>query len=379
MVNFYHRFLPGIMRPLNSHITGNRDHAKILTWDSPTDSAFRQCKDMLANATLLHHPKPDATTSIATDASDMAVGAVLQQLIDNAWCPLAYFSKKLQPAETKYSTFDRELLAVYLSIKHFRHFVEGREFHVLTDHKPLTFSLNTRADKHSPRQARHLSYISQFTDTSEDRTMQWLMPRGQNPSSPAIDFTAMAREQLLDNDLKETINNPNSSSLKLEQTWLDDSNTTLLCDSSTGKLRPLVPSNMRRLVFDRLHSLSHPGIRATQKLVADKYVWSSMQKDMRRWTQTCLSCQRAKIHQHTTTPLSNFTPPSARFDSIHIDLVGPLPPSQGFTYLLTCIDRFTHWPEAIPLAGISANSVATAFIQGWIARFGIPSTIRSPV
>ena len=69
-----------------------------------------------------------------TDASDVAVGAVLQQLIDNQWCPVAFFSTKLKPAETRYSTFDRELLAIYLGIKHFRHFVEGRQFHVLTDH-----------------------------------------------------------------------------------------------------------------------------------------------------------------------------------------------------------------------------------------------------
>ena len=84
----------------------------------------------------------DAPTCIATDASDHAVGAVLQQLVSGTWRPIAYFSKKLQPAESRYSTFDRELLAVYLAIRHFRHFVEGREFlHILTDHRPLTFSL----------------------------------------------------------------------------------------------------------------------------------------------------------------------------------------------------------------------------------------------
>ncbi len=68
------------------------------------------------------------------DASDIAVGAVLQQLIDDVWCPISYFSKKLKPSETRYSTFDRELLAMYLAIKHFRHFITGRDFHVRTDH-----------------------------------------------------------------------------------------------------------------------------------------------------------------------------------------------------------------------------------------------------
>lgn len=75
------------------------------------------------------------------------------------------FSKKMTPAETRYSTFDRELLAVYLAVRHFRHLLEGRQFHVLTDHKLLTYALNTRSDRHSPRPARQLDYISQFTST----------------------------------------------------------------------------------------------------------------------------------------------------------------------------------------------------------------------
>ena len=76
------------------------------------------------------------------DASDVAVGGVLQQLVDNKWEPIAFFSKRLQPAEVKYSTFGRELLAAYLGIRHFRHSVEGRLFCIYTDHKPLTDSFN---------------------------------------------------------------------------------------------------------------------------------------------------------------------------------------------------------------------------------------------
>eukprot|EP00731_Ephydatia_muelleri_P034119 Em0047g38a len=72
------------------------------------------------------------------------------------------------------------------------------------------------------------------------------------------------------------------------------------------------------------------------------------------------------------SPLETFNVPHLRFDHIHVDLVGPLPPSNGFTHLLTIVDRFSHWPEAVPLNDISTFACAQALIYYWISRFGIP-------
>ncbi|GBN93686.1 Retrovirus-related Pol polyprotein from transposon 297 [Araneus ventricosus] len=105
---------------------------------------------------------------------------------------------------------------------------------------------------------------------------------------------------------------------------------------------------------------------------ASRYVWPSMRADVTLWARTCLQCQQAKVSQHTRSKLSGFVPPSARFEHVHIDLVGPLLPSEGFRYCLTCVDRFSKWPEAFPLVDISANTIATAFYSGWISRFGPP-------
>ena len=188
---------------------------RFITTEVPDTDLERHCcnttKEALASAALLSYPTTDSPTSLMTDASDTAVGAVLQQYVDGSWHPISFFSKKLTPAETRYSTFDRELLAVYLAIRHFRHLLEGRHFHVLTDHKPLTYALNTRSDRHSPRQARQLGYISQFTSTIRhvhgfDNVVADTLSRIEtNPlisgAPPTIDFAAMAKSQATDKQI----------------------------------------------------------------------------------------------------------------------------------------------------------------------------------
>ena len=161
-------------------------------------------------------------------------------------------------------------------------------------------------------------------------------------STPSIDYAAMAHAQQDD----PTLSQPSKLLLDLRPVPLPTTDGTLLCDMSTGTPRPYVPEPFRRVVFDTLHSLAHPGVHATQRLVTACYVWPEINADVCKWARSCLQCQRTKVHQHTVTPLATFATPDARFDHVHLDLVGPLPPCKGFSYLLTCVDRFTHWPEA---------------------------------
>ncbi|GFS66049.1 retrovirus-related Pol polyprotein from transposon 17.6 [Trichonephila clavipes] len=87
-----------------------------------------RCKQALADAALLAHPSPSAPLALHVDASNYAIGGALHQVVDSELQPLAFFSRKLTSSEKSYSAYDRELLAIYSAIRHFRYMLEARDF-----------------------------------------------------------------------------------------------------------------------------------------------------------------------------------------------------------------------------------------------------------
>ncbi|BHF65473.1 hypothetical protein SprV_0200848400 [Sparganum proliferum] len=357
MVNYYPRFLPHgatILRPLSSLLAHSK---KTLVMTEEAVRSFNDVKAALANATLLAHPRSDAQLTLMTDAPSTAVGASLQQTVSGVLQPLAFFSKKLSPAETRYSVFGRELLAVYLSIRHFRHFLEGHEFVVLTDHQPLVFALRASPDRCSPREI--LDFISQFSCDiqhvhGKENVVADALSRIEIASvtTDAIDFTLMAEAQRSDDELSQYSHE--DSSLRLHDVPIPTDIGTITCDLSTGHERPFVPATLRRQVFNALHNLSHPGVGATVKFITDRFVWPNINRDVRRWTRSCLPWQSAKTHRHTITSPGTFVTHEARFSHVHIDL-----------------------PVAAPIPDISAETVAKAFLTHWVSNFGVPATVTA--
>nr|VZH97861.1 unnamed protein product [Spirometra erinaceieuropaei] len=376
MVNFYRLVLPNcadLMLPLTNMLSGPKGPLE-LTGEALT--AFERIKNSFVNATLLTHPAPESQLSPMVDNSTVALGAVLQQHLAGSTRPLTFFSKKLLPAETRYSTFGRELLVICLAVKHFRHFLEGWDFTVFTGHKPLTFTLRSHFAKYNPREIAHLDYISQFTTDIRhiDGTKTEATDMLSRPSlsslqiSNGIDLCAMAAEQ-------QRVGCPGDESvsgLQLKDVPLTTGSGTILRDVPTTFHRPFVPASMCRAVFQTLYGLSHPGIRTSQKLLAERFVWPGMNKDVKAWDRLCLNCQR-----HNKSSPGTFPSPDARFSHVHLDVVGPLPPSNGFTHLPTCVDQYTRWTEAIPLPNAQAETIVKAFVSRWVANFGGPSTVTT--
>jgi cleavage and polyadenylation specificity factor subunit 1 len=224
-----------------------------------------------------------APLALVTDASTTATGAVLQQLVRNTWQPLAFFSKKFNSAQQKYSAFDRELLAIYEAEKHFRHMLEARHFTIFTDFKPITYAFQQKRDKVSPRHFNHLDFVAQFTTdirhiSGQDNVVADALSLFESVTAPPT-YDALATSQDSDDELRTLLES--TTALRLEKLKIPGTTVSLYCDTSTGRSRPYVPAPLRLQEFNSIHELSHPVTRATVKLVEERLVWPSVQKDCR--------------------------------------------------------------------------------------------------
>lgn len=245
MTGFYHRFIEKFSDIATSltNMTRNIDNktsrlsSRILTWTTEAETAFLNLKQALQNCVKLAFPAPDAKLELATDASGRAAGAVLHQVVNGVKQPLSFFSQKFTNEEVRKNAFDRELLAIYLALKHFEDWLMFPNFQMLTDHKPLVRALQMK--KPTPQQSRWLSYISEFNCTihhikgAENIVADTL---SRSIRTISADFDAdLAHSQVQDTALNDFFT---TTSQKLIEQKVK--NSTLICDRF---LRPFVPKN----------------------------------------------------------------------------------------------------------------------------------------
>ena len=468
MVGYYRRFMPNAATHLYHLFEALKGKPKTLVWTPDMQKSFNATKESLAKATLLFHPRSDATLALTTDASNLAVGGVLEQRGPDGWEPLAFYSSKLKPNEKIYPPYDRELLGAFKAVRHFRDMIEGRHFTLYTDHQSLVPSLSKKTDPQTARQTYQLSCISEFTTdiryvkgkanlvadalsrpnetdanlsevnivaqtanpvefeqselqkdaqgsplddakvgTAVSATVSGLTTSGRSEISAdssvaraasaaetsrkveaslsdlncvisaigdySIDWEEVARLQPLDPEFRQLRANARNG---LNFKSIDIGRTSLIVDTSNGPYRPYIPQACRRRIFDVIHGLGHPGVERTRQAMCSKFIWPSIRSDSSQWARECLSCQQAKVTRNVTPPIGEFTVPNKRFEHINLDIV-TLPESNGYKYLLTAVDRFSRWPIAIPMSDMTVESVIDAFSHGWVASFGVPSTITT--
>ena len=422
MINYYRRFIPKAAHHLNALFDSLKGKPKTLSWTDACQASFDAIKEALAAATLLHHPRPGARIALTTDASRLAIGGVLEQQGPKGWEPLAFYSAKLQPQQQLWPPYDRELLAAFKSVRHFRPMLEGRNFTLFSDHQSLIPSLAKKTEPQTARQTYQLAGIAEYTTDirylkgkvnvvadalsrppAETPVVNNVTERPRDgtperPTSPpthsscisppaaealeslvnsigqmSVDLEEMARDQPMDPDYLRLVADARTSiHLKAVQVGQN----RLIVDLSNGPARPLVPLAWRRRVFDAIHNLGHPGVQRTRQAVAAKFVWPSMRADVTKWARECVSCQRSKVLRNVVPPIGNFEVPNKRFDHVNLDIV-TLPTSNGFSYVLTIVDRFSRWPTAIPMRDITAETVADSFAHGWVASHGVPSSVTT--
>ena len=227
-----------------------------------------------------------------------------------------------------------------------------------------------------------MSFISQFTTKLEfqpgpDNVVADSLSRIESVSlSTLFSLSDISDAQGNDDELRRIIADTKCS-LSLRKLLWDSGRSAIYCDLSGETIRPYIPSALRQRIFHLFHDPAHPSARVSDRVVRKHYVWPAMHRDISASCKACLDCQQSKISRHNHLTRAQFVVPDGRFKHIHLDIVGPLPDSDGYRYCLTMIDRFSCWPEAVPLKNVEAITVCRAFYDTWISRYGAPEKLTT--
>ena len=348
--------------------------------------AFYALKKLATEAPVLKLASWDEPFKVVTDASNIAIGAVLQQQER----PVAYYSKKLDSAQRNYSVYDKELLAVISALKHWKHFLYGREFVVKTDHQALKWLQTMPSANWSDRQARWSQVFQQFGGMIE------YLPGKHNPVADALSRKSGSSQAVQPITVIE-LNGVELDNMKEEYPDSAEFGTSysLALAGEPGhysiqdgwllyKGRLCLTSSYRAAALHDAHDSlvgGHRGINSTLEKLERQFHWPRMRRDVYEYVQRCQTCQKVKSsHQKTPGLLQPLPIPDGPFQDISMDFVGPLPashPSRN-TMCFTIVDRFSKYVMLIPCKHtITAEDVARLFIRFWYPVAGLPKTITS--
>jgi hypothetical protein len=374
------------------------------TWNDEAQSAFDQLKNLLASAPVLAHPDPTRQWIINSDASDFAIAAVLsQKQNDGTVRPVAYFSRAMRPAETRYTAiYDKELLALAEAVHHFRCYVGNGAFPLLlrTDHKGLTWLRTTK--ELSVRQYGWLEklhglefQVEHIAGTANnaadalsrraDHQLQVFTIDASNKQVALNDTSGAVTFTLLD-ELRAAVPSHHWYAEKLKEQLPTDGlvREEGLLRSPCGQWYVPDDSSLKTKLLYEVHDApagGHVGAEKTLKKLQQHFYWAGMRGEVRDYVANCIRCQSVKSSQQLKAGLLVPLPiPSKPWDTISVDFVGPLPKSgkQGYDFILTVVDKFSKRGVFIPChQSIDAPQTARKLLDHVIKDWGVPSRLIS--
>ncbi|GBM22890.1 Transposon Tf2-9 polyprotein [Araneus ventricosus] len=388
MLNYFRGLIydyAGIVEPLVKLTKKNTP----FVWSVECENAFNTVQEIILKKPTLKNFDPNLPISLITDASKIAICGILLQKKDNVYYPLEFFSRKLTPAECKYPSIRRELLAIYASVRHFHDQLLGEKFELLTDAKPLTEYQSL--DKKPEIVARWLLYLGTFSFTPTH------IPGSLNPA----DFLSRVVEENSLNVNNITLFQPNDKlsmqNISIEQKQdailskiMNDLSVNKQCkqyflDVNSGLLmiknahknkkkivnRIVIPKSLIKVCIETAHA-PHFGVRKTFEFIRHKYQWKGMYLDTKNFCEHCEKClenkPKAKLTQTQMIPKRNLAPGQC----IAIDIVGKLPRStDNKNFILTIIDHYSRYLEAYPLQNITSRTIINC-LNKYFANFGLP-------
>ena len=394
---------------------------RVFTWDEACQDTFDCLKAALTSAPILALPKDDEMYVLDCDACDVGIGAVLSQRIDGEERVIAYGSRLLSAAERNYCVTRKELLAIVYFTKLYRQYLLGRPFVLRTDHAALQWL--QRTPEPIGQQGRWLERLAEFefeilhrpgrkhgnADALSRRPCRqcgWeereiVAAVTEVPDPPLAGANAEPLESMEDAQR-------NDPDLIIVRSWLgegaeapdlveilSESETVKVCWFQKDRLclreeviyrrtpegvdQVVVPRSKREEFMRLAHTGltgGHLGVRRTRWQVRRRAYWVGWSGDVKRFCQRCSPCNQYRRglppRQGALQPL----PCGEPWERLSIDITGPHPRSRrGHVYILTVMDGFTKYVEAIPMANQEATSVARALVETVIVRYGAPLQI----
>ena len=395
--NFYRRFIEGygkIAKPL-TELTGKLDWK----WGTSQEEAFDEIKRRMCNAPVLSLPNDNGKFRVETDSSDFATGAILsQEQLDGKWKPVAYSSHALNPTERNYEIYDKEMLAIMRALSEWRQYLLGAKevFEIFTDHKNLEYF--RKPQKLNRRQARWVSEMQDYNFTLHHKpgsqmTKADLLSRraGHDKGEKDNEDVVLLKGELfrsveitLEGSEKGFLERIKAAYKRRDRVvskalLVHDKEWTINDQIVNWKNRVYVPKDpkLREDIIRAHHDAAvagHPGRYKTQELITRNYWWPRINADVSRYVEGCQTCQRVKPRRMAiAAPLSPNEIPTRPWEIVSVDIIGPLPESNGFDAILVFVDRFSKKIEALPCnKEITSLGVAEMYRDHPFKHHGLP-------